>query len=59
MSNEHTATPWHWECGSIYAAQPAECPFRIAGMDREPGNGLSPAERDANGRFREVQTWEP
>lgn len=44
---EHTPTPWKVESGMIYTQEG----IPIARMDREPGNGTQPVERDENARF--------
>lgn len=43
----HTPGPWVYRCGSVYA--PDGRP--LMHMDREPGNGVKPPERDSNARL--------
>ena len=43
----HTPGPWIVESGAVYTADH----IPIAAMDREPGNGTQPVERDANARL--------
>lgn len=57
MKTEHTPTPWTCHSGSIWLDRPTVYPkgedtgIPIAKMDREPGNGTLPVERDANATF--------
>lgn len=47
---KHTPGPWKEISGAVYAyARGGFIP--IAKMDREPGNGTLPTERDANARL--------
>ncbi len=53
-----TARPWVYHSGMIWKPvkhnqfpDGTETGMPIARMDCEPGNGTTPAERDANGRF--------
>ena len=57
----HTPGPWIYESGMVYTVH-GHIP--IARMDREAGNGTSPAERDGNARLcaagpdlRTAVTW--
>jgi len=58
MANDkHTPGPWTCHCGMVYKDGPSVYPkgdewgIPIARMDREPGNGTFPVERDANARL--------
>src|SRR5574343_152984 len=42
-----TPGPWHVSCGSVYGPEGQP----IADMDREPGNGTYPTERDRNAQL--------
>ncbi len=52
--SKHTKGPWTCHSGSVYVDGPDVYPkgdndgIPIAHMDREPGNGTEPVERDAN-----------
>ncbi len=58
---DHTPGPWIYESGMVYAANSYRDDSRLAHgrgimapialMDREAGNGTSPAERDMNARL--------
>ncbi len=45
---DHTSGPWTYESGMVYTVH-GHIP--VARMDREAGNGTSPAERDSNARL--------
>jgi len=48
----HTPTPWEVWCGTIQTKMVTGKPcLSIALMDREPGNGTEPVERDANAAY--------
>ncbi|KKM78764.1 hypothetical protein LCGC14_1356680 [marine sediment metagenome] len=51
----HTPGPWHVVTGSVYTGidwdGKSDPGVPIASMDREPGNGTRPVERDANARL--------
>jgi hypothetical protein len=53
----HTPGPWTCHTGSVYKDGPTVYPkgqdegIPICHMDREPGNGTMPVERDANARL--------
>ncbi len=57
MPEAHTTGPWVYHLGCVYADCPTAYPkgkdtgVPIAHMDREPGNGTTPCERDANARL--------
>ena len=60
MKNETTFTagPWDVESGMVQTVAEHQCKtpncgvhIPIAWMDREPGNGTEPCERDANARL--------
>ena len=46
---EHTPGPWTVVSGAVETTEMGGIP--IANMDREPGNGTLPVERDANARL--------
>lgn len=56
----HTSLPWVCHSGSIYQDGPNVYPkgnqdgIPIAHMDREPGNGTKPVERDENAKLLTV-----
>ena len=57
MDSKHTPGPWTAHSGAVYVDGPNVYPkgddlgIPIARMDREPGNGTVPTERDANARL--------
>ncbi len=50
---KHTPGPWRVQNGSVYALAPDGSfgSLPVAHMDRDPGNGTRPVERDANARL--------
>lgn len=55
---QHTPVPWICHSGMVWQDKPGVSPtgdgegrLPIARMDREPGNGTEPVERDANATF--------
>lgn len=54
MKTEHTSGPLNYSSGMIWAGKGEETP--IADMNRIPGNGTTPTERDENAK-RIVLTW--
>ena len=55
--SQHTPGPWIYHSGMVFKDGPNVYPkgkddgIPIARMDREPGNGTDPCERDANAKL--------